>query len=176
MKEFKKEFIEKISKDYDNVEKQIKLEIAYELGNLGFRKKLTDFTLTETIEDIAQVLPVFVDYIYSWYKTREQNVWEFMQQNHDALLYSFKEQCFREKQKQYIFEDTKQPITEQEIRSLLYNLEVDYLYQNEEMFLKGQLRLDYQAECIKLAISGDIKEVIKALNENWSEPIIEKEV
>ena len=71
----------------------------------------------------------------------------------------------------YLIEDTRKVVTEEELRKLLYEYEVEDLLSNKKEYLQGDLNLNSQFECINSAKNADIKIVINMLEENWNVPI-----
>ncbi len=69
--------------------------------------------------------------------------------------------------------DTNEIVTEEYLRKMLFEYETQDLLDNKKDFLDGSLNLDYQFNCIKKAVSGNMKEIIDRLETLWNVPIIE---
>ena len=73
----------------------------------------------------------------------------------------------------YLIEDTNAIVEEKYIRKILLEEELGDIENNISEYLDKGLNIDYQCECIKKAINGDMNEVMKMLNESWSIPVKE---
>lgn len=71
----------------------------------------------------------------------------------------------------YLITDTNKIVSEEHLRIMLYELEVEDLLTCKEDYLKGDMHLNYQFECIRKAKEADIDTVIYMLGTSWNVPV-----
>ena len=75
----------------------------------------------------------------------------------------------------YLIEDTNEIVDERYLRKYLFEEELGDITNNLDDYLDGGLDIEWQFDCIRTAKNGDMKDVIKVLNESWNVPIKEVE-
>lgn len=75
----------------------------------------------------------------------------------------------------YLIEDTNKIVDERYLRKYLFQEEIGDITNNLDDYLDGGLDIEWQFDCIRTAKYGDMKDVIKALNESWNVPVRELE-
>lgn len=86
-------------------------------------------------------------------------------------LYEIRIVAFEDAKYQYFIEDTDKFVTEKDVRKMLLEEELDDVKNNMDDYLEHNLGINHQCNCIKLALYGDIEEVIDALGSSWNIPI-----
>lgn len=74
--------------------------------------------------------------------------------------------------------DTNKIVDEKHLRDLLFEYELDDIYQNMDKYLDGTYSLTYQLNMLKIALYGEMEVVLYHLSTNWQVDveILESEV
>ena len=71
----------------------------------------------------------------------------------------------------YLITDSKEIVEEKYLRKMLYEIEIEDLLNYKEDYLKGDMNLDYQFDCIRKAKEADMDTVIYMLETSWNVPV-----